>query len=151
MKCIKLFERTIVRMDHENYQNPQQTDQQAHPVTEPQTPRSAYIAALLHIFFPILGFGFFYRAENAKGHFCFRLGLLGLIVVAFGFCLNVVSANANISIFFILIGALLVVAIWIWNLFEAVKLFSGESTEDQKGRTLHQDFFFNICDINTDK
>ena len=120
-------------MDNENYQNPQQTEQQK-PL------RSAYTAALLHIFFPFLGFGFFYRAENNKGHHCFRLGVIGLIAVALGSCLSGIR-GADIFIIFIIIGAFLVFAVWIWNALEALQLFSGEITEDKKGRTLYQEFF----------
>lgn len=131
-------------MDNENYQNPQQTEQQ-------KPPRSAYTAALLHIFFPILGFGYFYRAEHNKGIICVLLFLFDVVMEAIAIivaCLSSQKDTLEDAYTFIAGGVIIILLIWIMNIMEAVALFFGGITIDKKGRTLHQDFILNI---HTDK
>lgn len=94
------------------------------PVTvEPQKPRSAYVAGLLHLIFPFFGIGYYYRGMDEKGRNCWIMAIVGIL-----------------TSFIFGIGSILLVIVEIINIVEAVKLFKGDITVDAKGRTLYPDF-----------
>ena len=107
-----------------NMSNDNQSVQQ--PVAQiPVTtkPRSAYIAALLHLLFGVFGFGYFYRGMNDKAKNCLIMLIVGCVgSVLFG------------------LGAIVITACQIINIVEAVKLFKGDYPLDAYGRPLMQEF-----------
>lgn len=93
------------------------------PVAPPTNkPRSAYFAALLHLFFATLGLGYFYRGMNDKGKNCIIMLIVGAVTAFLG------------------VGVILIAVVEIINLVEAIKLFSGKTTKDAYGRDLYQEF-----------
>ena len=97
------------------------------PLTPPETtkPRSAYVAALLHVLFGIFGFGYFYRGMQDKAKTC-------LILTIVGFAASFIFG----------IGMIVVTICQIINIVEAVKLFRGDYPTDAYGRPLLQEFHF---------
>lgn len=89
---------------------------------ETTKPRSAYIAALLHLFSPLLGLGYFYRGDKNKGKNCIIMLIVGAVTSFIG------------------VGAILIAITAIINLVECIKLFKGEYTVDSYGRKLYQEF-----------
>lgn len=89
---------------------------------ETTKPRSAYIAALLHLFCPLFGLGYFYRGDKNRGKNCIIMLIVGAVTSFIG------------------IGALLIAITEIINIVECVKLFKGEYALDSYGRKLYQEF-----------
>ena len=128
-------------MDYQNQQAPQQPPVQQQPVQQPPyqqppyqqqpvmqapattKPRSAYIAALLHLFFGALGLGYYYRGIEDKAKNCW-------IMLIVGACTSVLFG----------IGAILITIVTIINMVEAVKLFAGKYPVDAYGRPLALEF-----------
>lgn len=125
-----------------NYQNPQQYYQspyQPYPVNgtnqpyqaqhimpqrvDPQKPRSAYIAAILHLLFPMFGLGYYYRGIDEKGRNCWIMFIVGVL-----------------TSFIFGIGTIVLLIAEILNIIEAIKLFKGDITTDAYGRTLYPEF-----------
>lgn len=92
-------------------------------VTNVTKPRSAYWAALLHIFLGLFGFGYYYRGMNDKAKNCIIMLVVGILTsVIFG------------------IGAVVITICEVINIVEAIKLFNGSITQDAYGRTLYMEF-----------
>ena len=115
----------------QNYQQYQQNNYQpyppyaATPEQPPETtkPRSAYWAAILHLFFGTLGFGYNYRGMKDKAKNCIIMLIVGIATSwIFG------------------LGGIVIAVCQIINIVEAVKLFNGTITADAYGRTLYQEF-----------
>ncbi len=97
----------------------------APPVVAPKTtkPRSAYAAALLHLFFGVLGLGYYYRGMKDKAKNCWIMLIVGAATsVIFG------------------LGAIVILVCQIINIVEAIKLFNGDYPTDAYGRELVQEF-----------
>lgn len=93
------------------------------PVAPPTNkPRSAYLAALLHLFFGVFGLGYYYRGMNEKGKNCWIMLIVGAVTSVIG------------------VGVILIAVVQIINMVEAVNLFSGKITKDAYGRDLYQEF-----------
>ncbi len=117
---------------NQNYQQPYQQNYQPYgaynapaPEVAPETtkPRSAYWAAVLHVFAGLLGFGYYYRGMKEKAKNCIICFIVGAVLSPlFG------------------IGAIVLCVCQIINLVEAVKLFKGDYQYDAYGRTLYQEF-----------
>lgn len=90
---------------------------------EPQKPRSAYIAAILHLLFPMFGLGYYYRGIDEKGRNCWIMFIVGVL-----------------TSFIFGIGAIVLLVAEILNIIEAIKLFKGDITTDVYGRTLYPEF-----------
>lgn len=86
-------------------------------------PRSAYVAALLHLIFGIFGFGYYYRGMNDKGKNCIIMLIVGIA-----------------TSFLFGIGSIVITVSQIINMVEAVKLFKGSYPVDAYGRPLMQEF-----------
>lgn len=95
----------------------------AEQAPETTKPRSAYMAAILHLVFPLLGLGYFYRGNKEKGKNCIIMFIVGAV-----------------TSFLFGIGAILIAIVSIINLIEGVKLFKGEYPVDSYGRKLYQEF-----------
>lgn len=86
-------------------------------------PRSAYVAAILHILFGLVGFGYYYRGDYEKAKNCwimFIAGAAGILVCG--------------------LGTIVLLVCIIINIVEAVKLFEGKYPVDSFGRELVQEF-----------
>lgn len=95
------------------------------PVRAPKTtkPRSAYVAAILHILFGVFGLGYYYRGEKEKAKNCWIMLIAGAAgSLVFG------------------LGAIVILVCQIINFVEGVKLFAGEYPVDAYGRELVQEF-----------
>ncbi len=95
------------------------------PVRAPKStkPRSAYVAAILHILFGVLGLGYYYRGEKEKAKNCWIMLIAGAAgSLVFG------------------LGAIVILVCQIINFVEGVKLFAGEYPVDAYGRELVQEF-----------
>lgn len=95
------------------------------PVRAPKTtkPRSAYVAAILHILFGVFGLGYYYRGEKEKAKNCWIMLIAGVAgSLVFG------------------LGAIVILVCQIINFVEGVKLFAGEYPVDAYGRELVQEF-----------
>ncbi len=95
------------------------------PVRAPKTtkPRSAYVAAILHILFGVFGLGYYYRGEKEKAKNCWIMLIAGAAgSLVFG------------------LGTIVILVCQIINFVEGVKLFAGEYPVDAYGRELVQEF-----------
>lgn len=86
-------------------------------------PRSAYVAAILHIIFGVFGFGYYYRGDYEKAKNCWIMliaGAAGMIICG--------------------LGTIVILVCQIINIVEAIKLFAGKYPVDSFGRELVQEF-----------
>lgn len=95
------------------------------PMKAPKTtkPRSAYVAAILHILFGVFGFGYYYRGDYTKAKNCWIM---------------LIAGAAGSALFGL--GAIVILVCQIINFVEAVKLFAGKYPTDSFGRELVQEF-----------
>lgn len=86
-------------------------------------PRSAYVAALLHLFFGLFGLGYYYRGMKDKARNCWIMLIVGAATsVIFG------------------LGVIVLAVCEIINFVQAIKLFNGDYPVDAYGRELLQEF-----------